>query len=254
MKKKCAVVLGASCDQVGYAGTFLMMLRRTNPHLADDYIVFYDEITEEDRRRLILLGATPKKYECPFKEGGVSSYFAASHYTLTVYSKYECLRLLSEYSTVIWMDYDMDVLSPLDELLVPAVGGIRAIVTNSISHSLTDEGVKQLGSDLMGIHSSLFALYDNLPDPEGIYNTCIERTRELDRLLRCPEQAVMAIVFAELGISVYPLDFRIYSSSTVESGLITPYIKVYHTFGKKKFWNGYDYAPWNTAREEWLAL
>jgi hypothetical protein len=106
----------------------------------------------------------------------------------------------------------------------------------------------------MGIHSSLFALYDNLPAPEKIYDACIKRTRELDGLLRCPEQAVMAIVFAELGISVYPLDFRIYSSPTLESGLITPYIKVYHTFGKSKFWCGIDYAPWNTAREEWLAL
>ncbi len=252
--KRTAVVLGASRDQVSYAGTFIIMLRRTNPTLADDIIVFCDGIDGEDERRLNALGAKVRRYTCPFGEGELTSFFSSRLYTRCVYSKYECFRLLSEYGTVIWMDYDMDVLLSLDELKEPVPHGVRAIVTQELSHSLTEEGARAIGEGKMGIHSSIFALYDTLPDPEGIYRLCLERTRELERYLTCPEQAVMALVLAERGIGVSPLDFRIYSSPTLTAGLITPYIKIYHTFGNKKFWCGIDYAPWNTAREEWLAL
>lgn len=192
MKKKSALVLGASSDKLFAVGTFIISLMQKNPSFTDDIIVFYYEITDEQRRRFSSIGSVIlKKYDCPFANAAELSYFTKELFTLMVYTKYECIRLLSEYHTVIWMDYDMFVLDELSEPLIPVKEGVRAIVTERVEDSLIEGATLPSKKRINGIHSSVFALYDTLRDYEKIYDFCIEKTVELTDLLKCPEQAVL---------------------------------------------------------------
>ncbi len=250
MKKKSVLVFGASSDKLFAVGTFLISLRKKMPDFTDDIIVFYDEISEEDRRKLLSFkNLQLRRYECPFSNVDGLTYYVRELYTLMVYSKYECFRLLSEYECVIWMDYDMFVLDELYELLTPVREGVRAIVTERITDSLAEEFMPD--GRINGIHSSVFALYDTLKCPEEIYDYCIRRTVELNQVLRCPEQAVMSFAMHDFDIAVSPLDFRIYSNPMTSDNIYDRYIKIYHTFGNLKFWNGIDYEPWNICKKEW---
>lgn len=254
MKKKSALVLGASSNQLFALGSFLVGLGDVMPNFTEDIIVFYDSITDAERRgfshfknlRLV-------QYDCPFRHVDGLSYFVKEHFTLMVYSKYECFRLLDDYECVIWMDYDAFVLNDISELLTPVDGGIRAIVTERITDSLI-EGADFPNKNINGIHSSVFALYDCLKGYSEIYDFCIENTPRLNSALRCPEQAVMSLALHEMGTSVYPLDFRLYSNPMKEHSVYEKYVKIYHTFGKEKFWCGIDYLPWNICKERWDAL
>ena len=252
MKKKSALVLGASSDQLFAVGTFLISLRKKMPEFTDDIIVFYDEISDEERRKFESFGNVHlRKYECPFADVAGLTYYVKELYTLMVYSKYECFRLLSEYECVIWMDYDMFVLDELYELLSPVKEGVRAIVTERITDSLAEECGLFSGERINGIHSSVFALYDSLKSPMEIYDYCIKKTLELNEILRCPEQAVMSLAMQEFDVAVSPLDFRIYSNPFTQKSIYDRYVKIYHTFGARKFWNGIDYEPWNKCQMEW---
>ena len=255
MKKKSALVLGASSNQLFAVGTFLLALKKKMPRFTDDVIVFYDEISDEERRRFDSLGNVQlREYRCPLKDVEEFSYFMRDHYTLMVYSKYECFKLLSEYECVLWMDYDMFPIDTLYELLEPVKEGVRAIVTERIADSFEPHVRLFENERVNGIHSSVFALYDSLKSPLEIYNWCVNKTAELKGQLRCPEQAVMALAFREFGVGVYPLDFRIYSNPLTERSLYDSYAKIYHTFGRLKFWCGIDYEPWNECRKEWAEL
>ena len=159
-KGKSALVLGASKDKLFAVGTFLISLRKTNPNFTDDIIVFYDEIDVLEKEKFSKLGnVILKKYDCPFKKLDNLSYFVKDLFTLMVFSKYECLRLLSTYSTVVWMDYDMYVLDNIDELLIPVKEGVKAIVTEKLSDSLLEKNNPFKNEKINGFHSSVFVLY-----------------------------------------------------------------------------------------------
>lgn len=254
-KKRTALVLGASSDMLFAVGTFIIGLKKTNPHFADDIIVFYDIMPNETRRKFETFGnVILKHYECPFAADIADNYFASKLYTDMVYSKYECFGLLEEYDTVVWMDYDMYLLGDVSELTVPTETGVKAIVTARIGDSLV-KAIPGVDSDRTdGIHSSVFVVDRNLKNAREIYEYCIKTTSSVKEYVMCPEQAVMALAFKHFGTAVYPLDARVYSNLCDGNHLYDRYIKIYHTYGKKKFWNGIDFEPWKICRAEWESL
>jgi hypothetical protein len=123
--KKSALVTGGTAKDVPAMASLLLNINAINKNLTDDIIIFHDGITLKDQK--IMNKICPVKfyqYQYPY---GVQDFgdVITNYFSTMVFCKYECFKLLNEYSTVIWTDYDVVILSSIDELLIPVQSGFR---------------------------------------------------------------------------------------------------------------------------------
>ena len=239
-----AIVLGGTHDKSFAIGAFLASFFDVNPHIETDVVVFHDGM---DSRVQAAISCLCKglcrfiRYDSPF-EVDVEWHANVDFFTTMVFSKYECLRLLDEYSTVIWFDYDMIVSDSLDSLFLPVSGGMRAILAPNIGYSIPDNpkhGDLNALRECSGIHSPCLAFYKTLDNTRALYEWCINATREYASDLVCPDQVVLSAMVNRFKIDVYPLVFELYSPHPKDRGsrLTDRYVKIWHSYRDVKYWD-----------------
>ena len=259
IQKKTALVLAGTENVIPYIGTFLISLNKIHPNFTNDIIVFYDTISSIYSEKLKKIpNIVLKKYETPFENIDEFDDVVLNNFTPMVFAKYECIRLLNDYSCIIWMDYDMVVASDISELLKPVDSGLRLIITPSISDSFLpnqNKVVMEEYKELNGIHGSVMVFYDTLKRREEIYWWCIDKTNELKSTLRLPEQAVFSLMINEFAIAVYPIDFNLYSKHPEsKKTYYDKYVKIWHCYGPRKFWNGVKCKVFDECYDLWKSL
>ena len=258
--KRAAIITGGTADMSFAIAVFLLSFFRENPDMDVDVVIFQNGISEKDRK--VLEAIHPcifKEYRSPFDMDVLRKIGTMHRFTPFVFCKYECLKLLEEYRTVVWFDYDMVVTGNLEELFVPVKGGNRLMLTRTLGECIRKDVVE---SDLIkyeakvGVHSSVMAFYDNLPDYIKMYNWCIEMTKRYAGSLKLPEQVIFSLLIHKFHLPVYPLPFQLYSPHPVlhRGNPWDIYVKIWHSYGRKKFWNGIQFDIWNKYYSDYLKI
>ena len=109
-----AVVMGITSNWAFAAGTVLLALRRHNPDLNADIIVFCDaSLPAEDARILQDMGAQLVRFT---PVAAVLTEEALSVFSPLSLAKFHCFDLLRHYESVVWLDSDILVQDSLEEL------------------------------------------------------------------------------------------------------------------------------------------
>jgi hypothetical protein len=257
--KKTALVIGGTANMAFAMGTLLLSLKASNGKLTDDVIIFHNGISERDAKKLEMICPVRFiEYRPPFDKGVRFNRATIDNFTAMLFCKYECLRLLEEYRAVIWMDYDMVVTGSLRELLTPVSGGARMILTRTLAENLSSqisdpELLPLIGN--VGVHTSLFAFYDNLSDYMALYDWCVQSTARYADALVLAEQAVFSLMLVNFNLSIFPLPFDLYSPHPDSAGKVwDDYVKLWHCYGSPKFWNGLESPLWTRYFAAWNSL
>lgn len=117
MKKK-ALVTGGSSNQSFAIGTFWVNINNVCPDIADEFVIFHDgKMPRRDMQLMSrILPTRFIEYRLPEAVAAVVEQGAVCHFTPMVFCKFECLRLLNDYRTVVWSDYDIVVLDDISEI------------------------------------------------------------------------------------------------------------------------------------------
>ena len=105
MKKKNALVLAD--NRPFLIGHVLLQINDTNKNLFDEALIYYDEITENDKKILnSILPCRFIKYNAPFSEK-VKNLEHFKRFSELMFPRFEMFKLLDEYETVMWIDTDV---------------------------------------------------------------------------------------------------------------------------------------------------
>lgn len=254
-KKGTAVVLGGTSNHSFAMGTFLLNLKDKAPNLADEVVLFHDgKMTALDKKVIEKIYPTRFiAYDFPIQNRAILRNSSIGFFSKMVFTKYECLRLLEDYHTVIWSDYDVVLLDTIAEVATPCSSGVRMI--------LRDEGVKyslsrpipEYDMDAWGVSSALIVFHDSLAEYRRMYEFCYQKTAQYLLQLHLPEQAIFGILLQEFSLQPEPIDFDIYSCHPDQYASQSD-AKILHAYGATKFWNGLEHAEWEKNYARWLSM
>ena len=256
-----AVVMGITGNWAFAAGTVLLALRRHNPALNADIIVFCDgALPAEDARILQNLGAqlvpfTPVTAELTEEALAVFSPLSLA--------KFHCFDLLRHYKSVVWLDSDILVQDSLEELFACGPLGL-ALEDPEFSDppgakpaQINLHGpVQDFDSEAHNLNSGVIVFRNDLPAPKALRQMCLEFVCAHGTLLRYPDQAAFNALAQTLlrqnPHSVQQLPQRFNAHPRNPSATFAP---VVHAFGAYKLWNDgltatcfpewqRDYARW----------
>ena len=261
MKKKTAIVTGGTANDVPAMACLVMNIKDTNPSLADEVVIYHDGILEKDQQ--LINSIFPTRfilYESPFKEVTDFGDVVTKYFSPMVFCKYECFKLLNDYECVIWSDYDVVIVDDISELKIKTVNGIRMDISEGSLVSESFKGDIKLvleNYDLTreGISMGIFCLFNNLSNIQNIYNFCIKYTKKLASYLFLPEQAVINLMLQHFNIDVSlntPLG-KEYTIHPIHDKNIRD-VKIYHSYGQPKFWNGLYNKTWETNYKKWKRM
>ena len=258
--KKTAIVTGGTAKDAAAMAVLMLNIKDTNPNLADEFVIFHDGISKKDQR--LMQKIMPCRfifYKSPFEQNKDFDKSTLAYFSKMVFCKYECFKLLNEYKTVIWSDYDVVIYQDLSELIDFSDGNYIKMCQGGdnfrfqFNDKFDPSKYPQYNWKEPNIHMNLFAFTDSLPNAEKIYSECIKRTNEFAPFIKCPEQAILQMIMADEKMSYYPLAFNIYSvhpNDIAES----PNCKILHAFAQPKFWNGRNNQQWENYYNQWRKM
>ena len=147
MKKDVAIVLGGSFDLSFAIGTFLINLKKYSPNLADDIIIYHDNISEKDQK--IMNDIIPVKFikfELNEKLNNIDP-FVRERFSDLIFFKYECIKLLKEYRTVIVTDFDILLLDDISEIAIPKNNDVKCKMLKDFVQIVGDDFSKDILND-----------------------------------------------------------------------------------------------------------
>ena len=261
VRNERAVVMGITGNWAFSAGTVLLALRRHNPALAADIIVFCDDsLLSDDARILRDLGAqlvpfTPVPAQLTQE--------AATVFSPLSLAKFDCFDLLQKYVSVVWLDSDILIQDSLEGLFDCGPLGL-ALEDPEFSDPA---GVKPARINLHGpiegfdgaadnLNSGVIVFRNDLPAPDALRQGCLEFVCRHGAMLRYPDQAAFNLLAQMLqrqypqSIFQLPQGFNAHPRNPAAS--LAP---VVHAFGTYKLWNDgltatcfpewqRDYARW----------
>lgn len=255
-KKNVALVFGITENYVFALANTLIGLIENNDKFWDDIIVYCDKISVENKKYL------NKIVKCEFIEASQLSFAsglsreAIEKYSVACFYRYECFNLLDKYKVVIWNDVDILIQGDISGLLNYAKNGIA--LTKNIANFKVEANFSKLilEYDMFTqlYNSGIMVLRDTLPNYNLICNWCINKTSELVKYLRWPDQGILNIMLQEFKISPDLIDINMYcchpsSLDYIESA------KIIHAYGDEKFWNSNKlikkFPKWKEYNERW---
>lgn len=261
MRKKTAIVTGGTANDVPAMACLVMNIKDTNPNLADEIIILHDGILEKDQRLINRIYPTRFIfYESPFKDVTDFGDVVMNYFSPMVFCKYECFKLLADYECVIWTDYDVVIVDDLSELKIKTVNGIRMDISKGslVSESFKGDVKLVLGNYNLtqeGISMGIFCLFNNLSNIQDVYDFCIKYTKKFAPYLFLPEQAIINLMLQRFNIDVSlnaPLGKK-YTVHPVHDKNIRD-VKIYHSYGQPKFWNGLYNKTWEKNYKKWIRM
>lgn len=252
-KKEKAVVLGLTNNMTFAVASVLLDIKMHNPLLADEVVILHDGLIPSEMEMLSsILPIRYIEYELPFKFKDESDLTTISYFSKMVFSKFECLKLLDEYKSVMWLDYDIVLLDDISELFTPSTSGIKMMPSGFKVSRQFHHPIKEYDMNVEGICGSTFVFHDFLPRYLDMYNYCYDKLLEYGENLFLGEQGIFDCMIQEYGLKVEPISRYIYSphpNDNYETGT-----KILHAYGRNKFWNGLNNDQWNKNYEQWLIM
>ncbi|MGO2511175.1 glycosyltransferase [Marinomonas polaris] len=251
--KKNAVVFTVSSDLIFAVANLMLDIKRITPEIADEVVVIHNGINKKDLELLnSILPVRDIFYEIPVDDLSIFNQDTLRYFTIMAYAKYECLRLLSDYKNIIYLDPDMIILKDLSGLLEPCESGVKMMPSGALVSSQLHQDINDYDMNKEGICGALFCFQDHI-DYMKYYNFCVFSLNKYAGFLKLAEQAIFDFMIQEFDIKIQSLDFKIYSPHPRDKDLI-PNAKIIHAYGQPKFWNGLNDEHWNSNYQEWLSM
>lgn len=259
MNKKTAIVTGGTANDVPAMACLVMNIKDTNPNLADEFVIFHDGISEKDQK--LIENIFPTRfilYQSPFHDVKNFGNVVTTFFSLMVFCKYECFKLLDEYDCVIWTDYDVVVVGDISELKESTATGIKMVyaapvIENFYKEFIELEVLQQYDFTAQGVSTPIFSIQRNIFCYNKIYKWCIEKTSKLAKCLYLPEQAIVNLMLQEFNIKPDGLSHYAYSTHPSKSTTMEG-IKILHAYGRPKFWDGIYNKTWEANYKKWLTM
>lgn len=261
--KKTAIVTGGTKNHFPAMATLALNLAEISPNVADEFVFFHDGVPEKEIERLrkAVEGVFTVRdilYKSPFSDIDDFTDTVSKYFSLMVFCKYECWKLLDDYACVIWSDYDVCVLKDIADVKIRENYSAKFISSKNI--------VKKFNIDLFWKHEEeiadvdflgdaiscpIFVLYDSFPDYDIFYQKCVKLTLKFTEALYLPEEAIISLLFQRMKILYDKIDANKYCSMPQSADDVKKKSSIFHAVGQPKFWNGLDYAPWQKYYEMW---
>lgn len=264
MKKK-ALVTGGTAKDVAAIAALVINIKEVSPNLVDEIVIFHDGIKNRDKKRFNKIFPTRFiDYEFPVLDKAFTPEIL-SWFSPMVFCKYECFRLLEEYSTVIWSDYDVYIQKSFEALVKNSTASFQILFTpqtkvsaNFKENLILKHDMAQYNLDTESICGSLFILRDTLKNHKDIHSYCIEKTYKYGDCLAYGEQPVLCLAIQDFSLAPekIPNDCQgfPYSVHPVQKKEYVPDAYILHAYGGNKFWNGLYNEGWQKNYEKWLKM
>jgi len=253
-KKKKAIVFCATKNMAFAIASVIMDLQNTKSDVGAEYVVLHDGFCKRDKRAFSKIADIRFiKYCFPVKDKSIFHSGTFNYFTEMVYAKLECFKLLDEYETILFTDYDVLIKSSIAELFDIKDSFAILISEGSTVRDQFSTNIPGFDMDKMGVTASLFLLRDTLPNYKEIYKWCYEMVVQYASLLRFPEQGVIALAIQFFKINtgiINPLIFCVHPDNFE----LYPDAKILHAYGARKFWNGIYINQWANNYKRWLDL
>jgi len=258
MKKKRAVVFCGTSNFTFAMACVIMDLKRFSPGIADEIVIIHDgKMREKDKQIITSLWTTRFiTYDFPFKDLPGVAQGIFDYFTTMVFAKFECLRLLQDYETVLFTDYDVVITKDISELMAPCDSGIRMLpggckVADQLREPCRTLPLEDYDLEAQGICASAFVFHDHLTDYMKLYSFCYEMLKRHAASLFLPEQAIFDFMIQRFGLKIDPLDPTVYTHHPDDISNLG-HAKILHAYGNPKFWNGIKNEQWQNNYSEWL--
>lgn len=257
-KKHCAVVMATTGNMAFALGNVLIGLKKYSPDLADDIIIFSNDLKPNDKKALKSIFPNRikiKKFAFDLKSENNQE--AINVFTSMAYSKYECFNLLDKYENIIWLDCDVLIKKDISGILeygqktgVALRGGISERATKGNFFPGADKLIDFTGG--FGCNSGVFVLNDKLPRYNEIAKWCYEKTILLKDYLLAADQGIISLTIPhfKLTCTALPPEYNIFSGFVY----FYPDTRIEHCYGPEKFWNFFDDKEWYENYRHWLIL
>ena len=251
---KTAIVTGGTKKDVDAMAVLALNIQNVSPELADELIIFHDGISKKKQRLIQKIMPTRFiRYKCPINWFSLMSNKTVRYFSPMVFCKYECLRLLEEFDTVIWTDYDVLIRDDISELK-DSKNNINVILEKRIPLKemfyKTIEKIDMTDYNLQGecITAPLMVLKRAESGYKKYYEYCYAMTKKYIQHLYLPEQCIFTMLFQKYQIQYAELDKEVYCYHPNEA---TEKTKILHAYGQPKFWNGLYNEQWEEYRKKW---
>lgn len=266
MKKKNAIMIADT--RPALIGNLLIQLQATNKGLFDEAIIYYETITEKDRKvmeRIMPCRFIKFDYDLPDTIKELPSF---AKFSPLMFSRYYMFDLLKEYETVTWLDTDVLIVGDLSPVIEKArIYGMSANFEDSENKSYkstdivkTSFSVPLMNYDMRkyNMSSGLITVSDNLKDYELMTKWCFEKTIEYADYLLLPDQGILNILIQEFKINVASVGekgaYCFYPSYNRDASKA----KIIHAWGARKFWRSWylynKFPDWKKYYNEWIKI
>lgn len=249
-----ALVTGGTKKDIDAMAVLALNVKEKTPGLADEMVVFHDGVSEEIQEKFQMIMPTRFiRYECPIPRYKLWQNKIMRYFSPMVFCKIECLKLLGEYETVVWSDYDVIIKEDLSHLLEDEQAFSFVCDPEKTLRDMfykTIDKADMGGFDLNGgcICTPLFVFHKKHQDYMEYYEWCIQAMKKYIKYLYLPEQAIYTMLVQKFQIPFVKLSNRTYSAHPKVDG---DDVKIIHAYGQPKFWNGLDSSEWNRYYLQW---
>ena len=252
------LVTGGTKNDIDAMAVLALNVKEKSPELAQEMIVFHDGVSEEVQKKFQeILPTRFIKYKCPVPKYKLWQNKIIRYFSPMVFCKIECFKLLEEYETVIWSDYDVIIKEDVQELLninnqpYSFVCNSETKLRDMFYKTVEKIDMSEFNLDAECICTPLFIFRRGNSDYMKHYNWCIQAIKKYIRHLYLPEQAVVTMMAQKFHINYGKINLRIYCSHPKDDG---DDVKIIHAYGQPKFWNGLENKEWNRYFQKWLDI
>ncbi len=242
MKKKCAIVLGITDNFTYAACNVLVGLKKHCKPFWDDIIIYCDQLSKNNE--CTLQHIIPCTLYCVEDYDWVhlaKQNIPDNRYSVATMFRYMCFDLLCDYQKIIWLDADILIQNDISGLLSYAdKTGYAATLSYEFTPVEANFTKWIDGYEMFTTmyNAGMLVLSDVLPQYTKMREWCVQKTTELGRFLRMPDQGILNLLLQEFHVIPEKIDIFKYCcfpdwkiSTDVEEAYIV------HPYSAKKFWN-----------------
>lgn len=269
--KKNAVMLADT--RPALVGTVLLQLKRTNPGLFDEAIIYYiDPIRESDRE--LMCSIIPCKfvhYDPPIPDY-LFEKPRFKRFSALMFCRYEMFAYLDEFETVTWLDTDILIQKNLSEMIeIAKKTGAAFIREDPINKTAerTDymrtcfsRSVPGFQMDAYLYCSGTIVLSQKILISQKLNGAmctswCYQKTVQWANILELPDQGVLNAAIQHFSIKIGLLKGKEYCCYP-SLGRDCSDAMIIHAWGSNKFWNDWyayvNFPAWKSYYEKWMDM
>lgn len=254
---RTAIVTGGTKRDVDAMAVLALNIQKVSPELADEMIIFHDGISP-DKQKLIqqIMPTRFIRYKCPINWFRLMRNRTIRYFSPMVFCKYECFRLLEEFDTVIWTDYDVVIKENIDELKdreckLNVVINHDTQLRQMFYPTIKRENMEKYNMDDVCVTTPIFIMNRSLRKYMEYRDWCYDMTRKYVKYLYLPEQSIFTMLVQSFQIEYEELDMEVYCYHPQKA---TERTKILHAYGQPKFWNGLYDARWESYYRKWKEM